>query len=65
MVDEGLRVNFRIKLYRESFLIIERAILHRKIKRIYTANKVIMISCTECGQDLATVYCTDCEDHFC
>ena len=64
-VNDGLQVNFKIKLYRESFLIIERAILHRKISKIYNANKVVMINCIDCGDNLAVVYCPDCEDHFC
>ena len=64
-MDIGLQVNFKIKLFRETFLIIERAILQRKMSRLYSANKVLMINCTECSQELATVYCQDCEDHFC
>ena len=46
-------------------MIIERAILHRKISKIYNANKVVMINCVECSDNLATIYSPDCGDHFC
>ena len=54
-----------IKLYRETFLLIERAILQRKLANIHSANKVILINCTECAKEMATIYCVQCEDHFC
>ena len=57
VVDRELNTNFEIKLYRETFLLIERAILQRKLAAIYNANKVLLINCTECQNDLATVYC--------
>ena len=56
-MEEALSVNFKNKLYRETFLLIERAILQRKMSAIHGANKVLMINCTECAQDMATVYC--------
>ena len=57
IVDRELNVNLEVKLFRETFLVIERAILQRKLSSIYSANKVLMINCTECSNDLATIYC--------
>ena len=65
VVDSALNTNFEIKLFRETFLLIERAILQRKMAGLYNANKVLMINCTECSNDLAMIYCQNCEDHFC
>ena len=65
VVNSELNVNLEIKLYRETFLLIERAILQRKLSALYNTNKVLLINCTECSSDMSTVYCQDCEDHFC
>jgi len=40
----------QIKLYRETFVIMERAILQRKFKSKYVVNKsLLLINCAECG----------------
>ena len=54
------------KLYRETFLILERAILQRKFKSKYVVNKtLLLINCAECGQRMAIIECLECLDHFC
>jgi len=56
----------QIKLYRETFVIMERAILQRKFKSKYVVNKsLLLINCAECGQKMAILECLECLDHFC
>lgn len=64
-VETGLRVNFEIRLYRETFYLIERAILQRKIDKITGHNSLVQISCVECASRAASVYCPELMDHFC
>lgn len=64
-LEGELTRNFETKLFRETFLLIERAILQRKLAAIYTSNQVLLINCVECSQDMATVWCADWGDHFC
>jgi len=45
-INESLTVNFQIKLFRESFLIIERSILQRKLQKMQEASSIIQINCT-------------------
>lgn len=46
--DESLMTNMEIRLFRETFLIIERQILQRKLNRIIEANKMVTVICVEC-----------------
>lgn len=64
-MDEGLKWNFMSKLFKESFLLIERGILQRRMSKIYKCNKFLIINCVECSSDQAVVFCSDCDDHFC
>lgn len=48
-MDIALRVNLEIRLYRETFYLIERAVLMRKLNRITSQAKIIIISCVECS----------------
>lgn len=64
-VETALKVNFEIRLYRETFYLIERAVLQRKIDKITWHNMLVEISCVECCSKLAHVYCNDCFDHYC
>lgn len=66
IIDDSLKTNLEQKLYRETFLILERAILQRKFKSKYVCNRtLLLINCAECGQRMATLECLECLDHFC
>jgi hypothetical protein len=64
-INESLTVNFQIKLFRESFLIIERSILQRKLQKMQEASSIIQINCTQCMRSWSTFYCYDCKDYMC
>jgi len=44
-INKALNVNFRNKLFRETFLIIERTILQRKMLQLQRASSVIQVHC--------------------
>lgn len=64
-INNALNVNFRNKLFRETFLIIERTILQRKMLQLQRASSVIQVHCAQCTSQMATLYCLDCLDHMC
>ena len=64
-INESLRINFANKLFRESFLIFERAILHMKFNLLQKSSTVIHVICSQCTKFQATLYCFQCLDHMC
>jgi len=40
-------------MYRETFLIVERAILMRKMKNFLKMNECLIIACVECSEKAA------------
>lgn len=65
MMDVALKVNLEIRLFRETFYLIERAVLHRKLQKIIKFGELIKINCCECGNQHATKFCPQCSDHYC
>ncbi len=47
-LEDGLRVNLEIRMFRETFLLAERAILGKKLKKFLKVTKAVMIACVEC-----------------
>ena len=58
-------MNVEIKLYRETFLLLERAILQRKMSKVYEASSMLVVNCAQCAERGASIYCDSCRDHFC
>lgn len=65
VLDDGLRINLEIRMYRETFLMVERALLQRKMTKYLRLNKSVVIACVECSDQAATLFCQDCGDHYC
>jgi hypothetical protein len=63
VIDNALKTNVELKLYRETFVIQERAILHRRMHALCNGNKFLMINCVECSERNAVIECE--QDHFC
>lgn len=65
-VEYALRINLRIRLYRETFYQIEKAILAVKLGKVSNVSKVITVACNECRQkpgvyrDKNDYYCLEC-----
>lgn len=64
-VNDSLKINFANKLFRETFLIVERAILQLKMQRLQKSSTVIHVICCQCNKQSATLYCFNCLDHMC
>jgi hypothetical protein len=56
-LEDGLRVNLEIRMYRETFLLAERAILGRKLKKFLKMSKGILVACVECSNQSAAFFC--------
>ena len=65
VVESALKTNLEVRLFRESFLLLERAILHRKLAKILGQCRGLHVCCVECAGERASIFCTDCKDHFC
>ena len=63
-MDSSLKMNIESRLYRETFLVIEKSILARKMVRMQSQSQIIELSCVECGERSATQICFDCTDHY-
>jgi len=48
-LENAMRVNLEIRMYRETFLMVERAILTRKMQNYLKLNKSLVIACVECS----------------
>lgn len=64
-LEDGLRVNLEIRMYRETFLLAERAILSKKLKKFLKMTKGVLVACVECQNLSATFFCQECGDHYC
>ena len=64
-LENALRVNLEIRMYRETFFIVERGILARKMKKFLKINKSLLIACVECTEQSANIFCLECGDHYC
>jgi hypothetical protein len=65
VIDRSLRTNLELKLYYETFVIQERAILHRRMHSLCNGNKLLMINCVECAERTAVIEDVDNGDYFC
>jgi hypothetical protein len=63
--EESLITNMEFRLFRETFVIIERSIIQRKLNKIMEANKMLTVICVECQSVCADTFCGDCNDHYC
>jgi hypothetical protein len=62
---DELQPNLRSRLYRETFLMLERLFMHQKSTSILQANNVLLVKCSQGCKKQATQYCLSCLDHFC
>ena len=64
-VETALQVNFNIRLFRETFYLLERAILTEKLAKINKQSRTLQVNCCDCKQKAASVFCGQCEDYRC
>ena len=49
-IDRSLNFNMEIRLFRETFLLVEAAIKERKMQKLYySKGATMLIICSECG----------------
>lgn len=64
-LEKALMRNFKQRLMSQTFNTIEREILARRISRLYDTKRINQINCSQCSQNVATLECSNCRDHFC
>jgi hypothetical protein len=55
----------QFRLYEATFDKIEREILEKRLARINACTGLPIVCCVECRESLSTLFCEDCQDHFC